>query len=169
MYLIIRFGNLNWYQPVLILSEFLLVLYISMSCYSTVCFCWPPPTDRVRFYPPTLSRLGKTDKTVTGHYVYTYSNFAAVLEPGANIVQGVDGTLRADGHRLLVVLTEELVALVRFRCMSAILSEVKNCVTHKSTSIMYTCTNLYLKRREEKNTSILLLFSQTKRKNQSPN
>lgn len=96
---------------------------------------------------------------------YTYSNFAAVLEPGANIVQGVDGTLRADGHCLLVVLTEELVALVRFRCMSAILSEVKNCVTHKSTSIMYTCTNLYLKRGEEKkHFNIVIIFSNQREK-----
>jgi len=58
--------------------------------------------------------------------VGTYSDFTAVVQPRADIVQRVDGALRSNCHRFNVVGTEELMALIRSGGMTPVFSKVEN-------------------------------------------
>jgi len=42
----------------------------------------------------------------------THSNFSPALQPGTNVLEGVNGALRPDSHGFFIVLTEELMAFV---------------------------------------------------------
>lgn len=58
--------------------------------------------------------------------VGTYSDFTAVVQPRADVVQCVDGALRSNCHRFKVVGTEKLMALIRRGGMTPVFSEVEN-------------------------------------------
>lgn len=58
--------------------------------------------------------------------VGTYSDFTAVVQPSADVIQGVDGALRSNCHCFNVVGTEELVALIRCGGMTPVFSKVEN-------------------------------------------
>lgn len=57
--------------------------------------------------------------------MYTHSHFSAFDQPLADIMQSVQRTLLPDGHRLLVVRAEELVARVCSRRVPSVLSQVE--------------------------------------------
>jgi len=58
--------------------------------------------------------------------VGTYSDFTTVVQPSADVIQGVDGALRSNCHRFNVVGTEELMALICRGGMTPIFSKVEN-------------------------------------------
>lgn len=55
-----------------------------------------------------------------------YGHFPAAFDPLAGVLEGVEGDFFAQGHRLGVVRPEEVMAPVRFRCLSAVLSQIEN-------------------------------------------
>lgn len=78
--------------------------------------------------------------------MHTHCHFTAVIQPRAHVIERIDSALRPNGHRLFVVGTEKLMALVRRGRMSTVLSEIENCSkqSNKIIHATYTWVGIYL-------------------------